>query len=104
MSFEFRVSDSSRIPHRGHLLRLKLASGEPQMKRLKEGARLRVRGPHGEDAVVDVIGLPTMAGRQTQRRLERTREMDVVIPADQAVIEGARIEIGWMVGPPRDET
>jgi hypothetical protein len=104
MSFEFRVSDSSSIPHRGHLLRLKLASGTPQMKRIKEGTRLRVRGPHGAEAVVDVIGLPAMAGRQTQERLERTRELDVVIPAEQAVIDGARIDIGWSVGPPRDET
>ncbi len=103
MSFLFRVSDSMAIPHRGHLLRLKLASGAPRMKALQAGSRLRMTGPHGEAAVVDVIGHPAMAGKQTQARLDRTRELDVVIPASQAIAGGSRVEIGWTVGPPNGE-
>jgi len=99
MSYELQVSDSLTIPHRGHLLRLKVADGVPRMKDLTKGARLRVSGPEGRTGVVQIIGFPTMAGRQTQERLERTRELDIVIPAQQSVIDGARIEIGWRVGP-----
>ncbi len=102
MSYVLKVSDSLYIPHRGHLLRLKLEDGVPQMKELKPGTRLRVSGPDGRSGDVEVIGFPTMAGRQTQERVERTRELDIVIPAGQAVIDGARIEIGWTVAPTRD--
>lgn len=104
MSYVLKVSDSSVVPYRGHLLRLKVAEGTPKVKQLKAGTRLRVTGPRGESGVVDVLGLPTMAGRQTQERLERTREFDVVIPAAQAMIDGARIDIGWTVGPANGET
>ncbi len=99
MSYELQVSDSSSIPYRGHLLRLKIADGMPRMKDLKKGARLKVSGPDGRSGVVEILGFPSMAGRQTQERLERTRELDIVIPAHQSVIDGARIEIGWRAGP-----
>jgi hypothetical protein len=104
MSYVLKVSDSMHIPHRGHLLRLKLAEGVPRMKQLKPGTRLRVSGPGGRSGVVEILGFPTTAGRQTQERVERTRELDIVIPAQQAMIDGARIEIGWTVSPSDDET
>jgi hypothetical protein len=103
MSYELKVSDSIHIPFRGHLLRLKIAEGVPRMKELRVGTRLRVSGPDGRSGVVEILGFPTMAGRQTQERVERTRELDIVIPSEQAVIDGARIEIGWRVGPADDE-
>lgn len=103
MSVQYKVSDSMSIPYRGHLLRLKVAAGTPSVKQMKTGARLRVRGPDGEEGEVDVIGHAKMGGQPTQARLERTRELDVVIPAAQAVIDGARIEIGWTLTPHDDE-
>ncbi len=103
MSYVLKVSDSAVVPYRGHLLRLKVVEGTPEVKQLKAGTSLRVTGPHGQTGVVEILGLPTMAGRQTQERLERTREFDVVIPATQAVIDGARIDIGWTVGPANGE-
>ena len=99
MSVQYKVSDSMSIPYRGHLLRLKVASGAPSVKQMMTGARLRVSGPDGEQGEVEVIGHAKMGGQPTQARLERTRELDVVIPAAQAVIDGARIEIGWTVSP-----
>lgn len=103
MSYELKVSDSLHVPYRGHLLRLKIADGVPRLQELKAGSRLRVRGPDGRTGVIEILGFPTTAGRQTQERLERTRELDIVIPAQQAMIDGARIEIGWRVGPADDE-
>lgn len=99
MSYRFKVSDSLNIPYRGHLLRLKLASGTARAKELGAGTRLRVSGPHGEAGDVSVIGHAAMGGRPTQARLDRTGELDIIIPAEQAQIDGERIDIGWRVGP-----
>lgn len=99
MSYRFKVSDSLNIPYRGHLLRLKLASGTAPAKELGVGARLRVSGPRGEAGEVSVLGHAAMGGRLTQARLDRTGELDIVIPAEQASIDGERIDIGWTVGP-----
>lgn len=99
MSYRFKVSDSANVPYRGHLLRLKLASGTAPVKALQAGARLRVSGPRGEAGEVSVLGHAAVGGRPTQARLDRTGELDIVIPAEQAIVDGARIEIGWMVGP-----
>ncbi|MHB1169505.1 MAG: hypothetical protein ACYC28_09525 [Longimicrobiales bacterium] len=103
MSYVLKVSDSLHVPYRGHLLRLKLSEGVPRVKDLAEGTRLRVSGPDGRSGIVEILGFPTTGGRQTQERVERTRELDLVIPAQQSVIDGARIEIGWTVGPADDE-
>ena len=103
MSYSFRVSDSLNVPNRGHLLRLKLLEGSPRLKELKRGRRLLVTGPRGESAHVVVLGHATMGGRPTDARLERTRELDVVIPAAQAFVDGHRIEIGWTVAPARND-
>jgi hypothetical protein len=103
MSYSFRVSDSAAMPNHGHLLRLKVASGTPRMKELRPGTRVRVAGPHGEAAVVDVVRHATVGGQATQERLERTHELDIVIPAHQAWIAGVPIGIGWTVVPAQAE-
>ena len=103
MSYTFKVSDSTAMPNHGYLLRLKLQSGTPQMKALKAGSRLRVTAPDGESAVVDIIRHATVGGGATQERLERTRELDVVIPAHQGSVAGTPIGIGWLVGPAQGE-
>ena len=103
MSNTFRVSDSAAMPNHGHLLRLKVDRGAPRMADLKPGSRVRVDGPHGESGVVTVVRHATIGGRATQERLERTRELDIVIPAEQGTIDGTPIGIGWTVAPARDE-
>lgn len=99
----FRVSDASPMPNHGYLLRLKVASGTPRMADLKPGSELRIAGPHGESGVVQVVRHATVGGRATQERLERTHELDIVIPAAQGTIDGLPIGIGWTVTPTRGE-
>lgn len=103
MSYTFRVSDSTAMPNHAHLLRLKVASGSPRLADLKPGARVRVAGPHGESGVVNVLRHATLGGRATQERLERTRELDIVIPAAEGTVAGMPIGIGWTVTPARGE-
>ena len=101
----FRVSDSMVVPLRGHMLRLKLLEGSPSIKAFKSGGRLRLAGPDGAGGTVDIIGTAAVGGRATQKLLEARREVDVVIPMDQAVVNGSRVQIGWTAHPAeRDES
>lgn len=100
--FRFRVSDSLDVPLRGHMLRLKLMEGSPSMKDLAKGCRLRVESPAGANRSVRIIGHSATGGRATQKRLDATRELDIVITAEDAGTGGDRIDIGWVaVGPVR---
>jgi hypothetical protein len=98
--FIFRVSDALAVPLRGYLLRLRLLEGEPDIRALAPGARLRLVAPDGEDRVVQIIDRSVTGGRATQRRLERTRELDVVISEADATRGGRTVGIGWeAMGP-----
>jgi hypothetical protein len=94
---EFRVSDSLFVPLRGQLLRLKVAAGTPAASAVAAGRTLTVHAPDGRSRDVTILDHSITGGRLTQARLDRVRELDVVIPLDQASIEGETIGIGWIV-------
>lgn len=101
--FRFRVSDSVQVPLRGYLLRLKLLEGEPGMVDVSPGRKLRVHGPSGSERTIVIKDLSVTAGVQSQERLERTRELDIVVEASDGMVNGEEIEIGWTAsGPVQD--
>ena len=93
--FLFRVSDVVDVPLRGVLLRLRLVNGAPSMKDLGIGAKLRLRTPAGQEHDVRVAGYAVTGGKPTQERLERARELDVLIDGMTEPIE-----IGWVASGP----
>ena len=93
----FRVSDSLNVPLRGQLLRLKLVAGSPSATEVAVGRRLSVQAPDGRNREVTILSHSITGGRVTQARLERVRELDVVVPKEEASIDGEAIGIGWMV-------
>ncbi|HEX6133645.1 MAG TPA: hypothetical protein VFZ24_06770 [Longimicrobiales bacterium] len=96
-AFSFRVSDVVDVPLRGTVLRLRVAEGTPSMADLGAGAQLRLRAPSGEERLVTIVGHAVSSGRATQARLDRVRELDVVISDAEAA---GPVGIGWMaVGP-----
>lgn len=99
--FRFRVSDAVEVPLRGWLLRLRLVDGSASVSDLGVGKRLRLTSPSGEERVVTIAAHATTGGRQTQSRLDRTREMDVMIGVDDAGSGASCVGIGWTAGPER---
>lgn len=97
-AFRFRVSDSVDVPLRGRMLRLKVVDGSPAMADLKPGRTLRVSGPGGERTVT-VVGHAVTSGRATQERLDKVRELDVIVADDAEQAEGP-VEIGWYASGP----
>ncbi len=91
------MSDAVEVPHRGVLLRLRLMEGVPALAELRPGRYLRLRAPDGEERWVRVLDFAIIGGRATQARLERTRELDVVISKADARQGGRPVEIGWLV-------
>lgn len=104
-AFRFRVSDSLEVPLRGHLLRLRVVEGRPALRDLRPGSRLKLQSPKGEERVVTISDHAVTNGRPSQDRLERTRELDVVISREDAGSGAERVGIGWIAhGPvPRGE-
>jgi hypothetical protein len=96
-SFRFRISDAVEVPMRGYLLRLRLLEGSPRISELGPGRSLRLRAPDGAERVVRVLDFAVVGGRATQARLERTRELDVVISQEDARAGGRTVGIGWLV-------
>ena len=96
-SFRFRVSDAVDIPSRGFLLRLRLMEGMPSIRELGPGRYLRLRAPDGVERLVRVMDFSSVGGRATQARLERMRELDVIISKADAHRDGRTIQIGWNV-------
>jgi hypothetical protein len=94
--FTFRVSDVVRVPLRGLLLRLRLLSGKPSMKDLEIGSKLRLQTPAGQEHEVLVTGYAVTGGKPTQQRLERARELDVLVETGMT----EEIEIGWVANGP----
>ncbi|MGH7507416.1 MAG: hypothetical protein ACRELX_17310 [Longimicrobiales bacterium] len=73
------------------------------MSDLGPGRRLRLTPPAGDERLITIIAHGVVSGRASQQRLERTRELDVVISNDEAAAGGRQIEIGWHAsGPVRD--
>jgi hypothetical protein len=75
-AFTFRVSDVVDVPLRGIVLRLRLVEGAP--------------------SEVRIAGHAVTGGKPTQARLDRTRELDVLLA------EGSDrgVEIGWLATGP----
>jgi hypothetical protein len=96
-AFRFRVSDAVEVPLRGYLLRLRLLDGAPNLKELRPGRYLRLRAPDGSERLAKILDYAITGGHPTQARLERTRELDVVIAREDAVRGGRPVAIGWMV-------
>jgi hypothetical protein len=98
-AFTFRVSDVVDVPLRGIMLRLRVVDGAPSMADLGTGATLQLRSPDGAERQVTVAAHAVPSGRATQARLERVRELDVIIVDDRAAAEGP-VEIGWTASGP----
>lgn len=96
-SFRFSVSDVVEIPHGGYLLRLRLLEGSPRVSELGPGRHLRLRAPDGSERVIRVQEFSVVGGRVTQARLERTRELDIIVSREDVLAGGRPIEIGWVV-------
>lgn len=99
-SFQFRVSDALAVPLRGMLLRLRLTGGTPSFKDVGVGRRLRLTAPDGSTRDVAIKAHSLTAGRQTQARLDKTRELDVIIENSDAVVAGVPVDIGWTAEGP----
>ena len=102
-AFEFRVSDAVEVPLRGYLLRLKLVSGEPAIGDIAPGKRIRLRSPEGAEGVVVIKDYSVTQGAPSQKRMDRTRELDVVIEGRDAVVGGRAVDIGWTASGPAND-
>lgn len=95
-SWRFHVSDVVRVPLRGYLLRLRLVQGDPELSALEPGKTIRLVGPDGAERTATVKALSVTQGRPSQARMEKKRELDLVVPP--ADVEGSPpVEMGWSV-------
>lgn len=85
------------VPARGYLLRLRLLEGEPRIDEFRPGRLIRLRAPDGTERQVRIVDFSITGGRPTQARLERTRELDVIISKEDALRGGRPIRVGWLV-------
>jgi hypothetical protein len=98
--FQFRISDSVAIPRRGYLLRLKLNDGTPALSDVAPGRKLRVRGPHGGERVVVIKDYSATEGFPSQEKLDKRRELDIVVDQSDGLVDGQEIQIGWTASGP----
>ena len=101
--FRFRVSDSVAVPLRGYLLRLKLQEGTPALEDVSPGRQLRVRGPHGGDRLIRIKDFSATEGFPSQEKLDKHRELDIVVEPEDGLIDGKAIEIGWLASGPIED-
>jgi hypothetical protein len=99
-AFNFRVSDVVDVPLRGTVLRLRVTDGSPSMADLGVGAQLQLRAPGGAERRVTITGHSVTGGRPTQERLDKVRELDVLIADDEAAGGADPVEIGWTASGP----
>jgi hypothetical protein len=97
--FRFRVSDTVMVPLRGLMLRLRLLEGTPSMKDLAVGRLVRVSSPAGETRELEIVAHSVTGGKQTQKRLDLVRELDVLV-AEVGGGGAPPVEIGWMATGP----
>jgi len=100
-AFRFRVSDAFEVPLRGTMLRLRTLEGRPRIRDVSPGRKLQLLTPDGRTRDITVRHLAMTGGRQTQDRLDRTRELDIVISMEDAGAGDDRVEIGWIAVGPR---
>lgn len=98
--FRFNVSDAVAVPLRGMMLRLRLLEGTPSVKDLGVGRSLRVTSPAGETHELVIKAHSVTAGKQTQERLDRWKEFDVIVDAPSSPTADKPVEIGWTVTGP----
>jgi hypothetical protein len=98
-SFELRVSDALDVPLRGQLLRLKVTSGQARAEDVAVGKRLVLRSPDGKEREVTIADHAITGGNVTQKRLDRTRELDVIVAPTATEQAGEPIGIGWTARP-----
>lgn len=98
-AYSFRVSDVVDVPLRGTVLRLRVIEGTPAMGDLAVGSPLRLRSPGGAERTVRIVGYAASSGKATQARLDRVRELDVLISDEDAAADGP-VEIGWIASGP----
>jgi hypothetical protein len=96
----FNVSDALDVPLRGFLLRLRRTEGTFAVKDLVPGSQLRLTSPTGLERVVTVRAKSLTGGRNTQERLEKTGQIDVIIGSEDAYADGEPIGIGWAAEGP----
>ena len=101
--FKFRVSDSVQVPLRGYLLRLKLIDGVPALADVAPGKKIRVQAPGGAERVIAIKDYSATEGFPTQEKLERTRELDIIVAPDAGVVDDQEIDIGWTASGPVEE-
>lgn len=100
-AFRFRVSDAFDVPLRGTMLRLRTVEGRPRIREVSPGRRLQLVRPDGRQRDITVRDLAATGGRQTQDRLDRIRELDIVISLEDAGTGDDRVDIGWIAAGPR---
>jgi hypothetical protein len=100
-AYNFRVSDVVDVPLRGTMLRLRLVDGTPSMKDLAVGSTVVLRSPGGDERKVQVVAHARMSGWARQERLDRARELDLIVTPEGSQ-PGVQVpaDIGWtVVGP-----
>jgi hypothetical protein len=97
--FEFRVSDVVDVPLRGIMLRLRVVDGAPALSDLAVGKALELRAPDGTVRQVRIAAHPVTGGKPSQKRLDSTREFDVLLAGDGAA-DATPVEIGWTATGP----
>jgi hypothetical protein len=97
--YRFNVSDAYFVPLRGWMLRLKLVDGDFEPSMLKPGSSLKLVAPDGEERQARVAGWSVTAGTQKKARVDTYREFDIVIPQEDAVVDGREVNVGWTAVP-----
>lgn len=98
--FRFRVSDAIVVPLRGLMLRLRLLEGTPSIKDLAVGRRVRVTSPTGETRELSIVAHSVTGGRQTQKRLDQLKELDVLVAEVEGATAKPPVDIGWVASGP----
>ena len=98
-SFTCRVSDVVDVPLRGTVLRLRVVEGKPSMSDLAVGSNLLLRSTAGAERTVTITAHAVSSGKASQARLDKVRELDVVI-SDAAAQGADPVEIGWIATGP----
>ena len=91
------------VPLRGLMLRLRLVGGTASIKDLAVGRRLRVSSPAGEARELRITAHSMTGGKQTQERLDRLGELDVIVAEVDHSAGGGQVDIGWMASGPIEE-
>lgn len=98
----FNVSDALDVPLRGFLLRLRLTGGDFSVKNAGPGTRLRLVAPDGTERIVTILAKSLTGGRNTQERLQKTGQLDLIISSDDAYADNVPVGIGWRAELPVD--